>query len=187
MASTTVQPTVAQLLERNRALAKDHKPLWLIPEIRSLGLKLSSTLVITCADPRCVPERFFGLNTRDGVVVIRNAGGHVKSELTSILALDHLLTLKDILVIHHTDCGTLYFTDDEAKKDIKQRLPQSLSSAVDKMEFGTITDLEQSVVDDVAELRASPFIRKELTERATGYVFDVKTGLLTEVALKSVL
>lgn len=196
-----------------------------ISEFSTVGLDFPHTLVITCADARCSPERYLGLQPTDGVVVIRNAGGKVPHEITTILALDNLLRLDDILLVHHTgmyslysisfpeyhfkppfqhlfqnspflpyqnhilnnsqsDCGTLLYTDDGVKENLKKRLPSEFTAEIDAMKFGGITNLEQSVTDNLAALRASPFIRKELGDRARGFVFDIKTGLLTEVAAK---
>jgi len=173
--------SIETFLERNKTSAADHKAYPLISEFAGVGVEFPHTLVLTCADPRCIPESFLGLKFGDGVVVLRNAGGHVTPEITSILALDNLLGIKDLLVIHHTDCGTLFYKNDQVKEVIKSRVHTSHHAAIDNMEFGAITDIKQSVLDDLNALKANELVRKEIKDGSRGFVFDIQTGLLEEV------
>jgi carbonic anhydrase len=84
-----------------------------------------------------------------------------------------------MMIVHHTDCGALQYTDEGVEEVLRTRAPES--SEIKDMKFGAITDVPQSVKDDLTVLKASPLVREELKENASGYVFDVKTGLLTPV------
>ena len=75
----------------------------------------------------------------DGVIIIRNAGGHVKNAINDILALDSFVGITDILVIHHTDCGTLHFKDPVIREELKARFPKK-KSEIDGMVFGSIDE-----------------------------------------------
>jgi len=172
--------TVAnQLLERNRVSAVEHQPIPYFSELPSLGLDMPHTLILTCADPRLAPEKFLDLGPV-GPIFIRNVCGHVTPALNDIVALDRLVTIDNLLIIHHTDCGSLAFQDEEVRADLKKRVPEK-SKEIEGMSFGAITDVEQSVKDDLAVLRTSPFVRRGLAERSVGFVYDLKTGVLSPV------
>lgn len=96
----------------------------------------------------------------------------------SILALDALVKFSEIMIVHHTDCGALQFTNEGVKGGLKARVPQN-GAEIESMEFGAITDVPTGLIDDLAYLKKSPYMRKELLERTYGFVFDIKTGLLT--------
>ncbi|OCL12161.1 carbonic anhydrase [Glonium stellatum] len=173
-----MSPTVAELLERNRQLAATHEPSPTLSEMGKEGKSPPKILIVTCVDPRCNPAEFLGLNTGDALV-FRNICGHITPVLKDIAAFDVFLGLSDIMVIHHTDCGATHFTDDFIRDGLKKRFPTN--GDIDSMSFGAITDLEQSVKDDLEILRKSPLITKELAERSVGFVYDIKSGLLTAV------
>jgi carbonic anhydrase len=71
------------------------------------------------------------------VVVVRNAGGHAKQSLRSILVVDFLMGLRDIIVVHHTDCGTTKFRDEQIRASLKERIPDQ-GKEIDAMIFGEI-------------------------------------------------
>jgi len=167
--------TVQNLVERNRQVATQHQPLPFFSESTSLP----SILIYTCADPRCVPERFLDLKAGEAVVV-RNVAGHVAPNLLDAVALDVAVGgLKEVMVIHHTDCGALHFKNDDIRQVLRGRVGDQ--SEVLQKSFGAISDIEQGVRDDCELFRSSPLIRKELASSVSGYIFDVKTGLLTEI------
>jgi carbonic anhydrase len=97
----------------------------------------------------------------------------------SIAVSQEMLGTREIVVIHHTECGSVRITNDS----IRQRLTESLGSdggrAAGEIDFLPFTDLEQSVRDDMAILKSSPLLRPE-TE-ISGFIFDVKTGRLQQV------
>lgn len=168
-------PTVEQLIERNKQYAASASPLPFISELASEKLPTPDIVVLTCADPRCIPEQFLGLGTLEAVIM-RNVCGHAAPALNDIIALDHFLGFTDIMVVHHTDCGALHFTDEQVRKTIRKRGPNDKS--VDDATFGAIKNLEQSVRDDLAVIKSYPLLRKELADRSHGYIYDIKTGLL---------
>jgi carbonic anhydrase len=130
--------------------------------------------VLACMDARLVPSRILGLKEGDAHI-IRNAGGVVDDDaIRSLTISQNLLGTQEIILIHHTDCGMLTFTDDELadklEHDTGQR-PQWRAHA--------FSDVEQDVRDSIARLRESPFLPNKDSIR--GFVFDVKTGELHEV------
>ena len=129
--------------------------------------------VVACMDARLDPARFLGLEEGDAHV-IRNAGGRAADAIRSLVISQQLLGTREIVVVHHTDCGMLSFTDDQ----LRQKLHDELGVDAD-LEFLPFADLEQSVRDDVATLRASPLLLKDAPVR--GFIYDVKTGRLREV------
>ncbi|MBE3558487.1 MAG: carbonic anhydrase [Ktedonobacteraceae bacterium] len=131
--------------------------------------------VLACMDARLDPARILGLEEGDAHV-IRNAGGRAADALRSLIISEQLLGTETIVIIHHTDCGMLTFTDE----DLRTRLRQTLHADADHVAFLPFKDLEQSVRDDIAFLRASPFIPASIEIR--GFLYDVKSGRLHEVA-----
>ncbi|WP_038038258.1 beta-class carbonic anhydrase [Thermorudis peleae] len=131
--------------------------------------------IVTCMDARLDPAKFLGLEEGDAHV-IRNAGGRVTADvLRSLIISQQFLGTREILVIHHTDCGMLTFTDEQ----LRQRLREQFGVPADDWAFLPFTDLEQSVRDDIALIRRSPFIVPETT--VTGWIYDVRTGKLLPV------
>ena len=131
--------------------------------------------VITCMDARLLPSRILGLEEGDAHV-IRNAGGRAEDALRSLVISQRLLGTQEVLVVHHTDCGMLTF-DNPTLYGICQADLGADASDIDFLPFG---DLEQSVREDVELIRSSPLIAKDTP--VTGFVYDVKTGKIHEVA-----
>lgn len=99
-------PTVQELLARHAKGQASHEPITTIEERVKAGGQAPKVFVVTCADPRCIPEKFLHLETWE-VVVLRTAGSDVQAALPSIIAIDSLFELDEIMVINHTDCGAL--------------------------------------------------------------------------------
>ena len=150
--------------------------------------------ILTCMDARLDPAKYAGLAEGDAHV-IRNAGGRASDDAIRSLVISYkLLGTREWFVIHHTDCGMETFTDEI----IRGLLAQSLKTAsVDAdgwhdtgegpgsteaqfMSFLTISNLEQSVVDDVQRIRSHPLVPRDIP--IYGYIYDVKSGRLLEVA-----
>lgn len=129
-------PTVADLILRNTQYKAHHNPIATLQERAGSGLKGPSVAIVTCADPRCMPEEFLKLKIWDAVV-IRTAGANVKTALPSLIAIDELVGLQEIMVINHTDCGAQIFRDDSIRTSLKERA-LNMSSDIDEMEFGQI-------------------------------------------------
>src|SRR5436309_8759309 len=105
--------------------------------------------VLTCMDARLLPSRFLGLEEGDAHV-IRNAGGRASDDAIRSLAISQqLLGTREVVVIHHTDCGMLTFTNEQLRAKLKSELGAD-AAGVDFLPF---SDLEQSVRDDLERLR----------------------------------
>ena len=130
--------------------------------------------VLACMDARLNPYGALGLEEGDAHV-IRNAGGVVTDdEIRSLAISQRLLGTEEIILIHHTDCGMLTFTDDQFKRQIQDETgikPQWAAEA-----FG---DLDEDVRQAIARIEASPFIPNKHSVR--GFVYDVSNGRLREV------
>src|SRR5881394_468640 len=114
--------------------------------------------VLTCMDARLDPARILGLEEGDAHV-IRNAGGRASEDaIRSLVISQQLLGTNTVVVIHHTDCGMLTFSN----ADLRTKLKQELNANADHIDFLPFKDLEQSVRDDVAKLKASPLIPKNV-------------------------
>ncbi|BBZ66354.1 carbonic anhydrase [Mycolicibacterium insubricum] len=133
--------------------------------------------VVACMDARLNVYRILGL--ADGEAhVIRNAGGVVTDdEIRSLAISQRLLGTREIILIHHTDCGMLTFTDDEFKRAIQDDTGVKPNWAAE-----AFPDVEQDVRQSLRRIEASPFVTKH--ESARGFVFDVATGRLNEVFLR---
>lgn len=132
--------------------------------------------VVACMDARLDVYRILGLG--DGEAhVIRNAGGVITDdEIRSLAIGQRLLGTREIILIHHTDCGMLTFTDDEFKKAIQDETgikPEWAAEAFD--------DIAEDVRQSLRRIEASPFVTKH--ESLRGFIFDVATGRLDEVTL----
>ena len=133
------------------------------------------TAVVACMDARLNVYGMLGLKEGESHV-IRNAGGVVADDAIRSLAISQrLLGTTEIILIHHTDCGMLTFTDDAFKRSIQDETgikpPWSAES---------FTDLEEDVRQSIARIKASPFIPHK--DAIRGFVFDVATGKLNEVS-----
>ncbi|OBB90845.1 carbonic anhydrase [Mycobacterium sp. 852002-40037_SCH5390672] len=132
--------------------------------------------VVACMDARLDVYRILGLHEGDAHV-IRNAGGVVTDDVIRSLAISQrLLGTREIILIHHTDCGMLTFTDDDFKRSIQEETGIKPGWAAEA--FG---DLAEDVRQSLRRLEASPFVTKHVSAR--GFVFDVATGKLNEVTL----
>ena len=131
--------------------------------------------ILTCMDARLDPAKFLGLEEGDAHV-IRNAGGRASEDaLRSLIISANLLGTREFLVIHHTDCGLHTSTDEQ----IREQLHRTLNADASAIDFLTFRDLDESVRQDVATIRSSPLIPKDV--RVSGFVYDVRTGRLREV------
>jgi carbonic anhydrase len=130
--------------------------------------------VLACMDARLDVYRLLGLHTGEAHV-IRNAGGVVTDDaIRSLTISQRLLGTTEIILVHHTDCGMLTFTDDIFKADI-----HSDTGIKPHWSAEAFSDLEEDVRQSIARIKASPFVPSKDSVR--GFVFDVATGKLTEV------
>jgi carbonic anhydrase len=156
-----------ELLANNARYAETfHGPLPLPPS-RNLA-------VLACMDARINVYGILGLQEGEAHV-IRNAGGVVTDdEIRSLAISQRLLGTREIILIHHTDCGMLTFTDDEFKNGIQEETGIKPEWAAE-----AFSDLETDVRQSINRIKASAFIPH--TDQVRGFVFDVATGKLDEV------
>jgi carbonic anhydrase len=132
--------------------------------------------ILACMDARLNPYGLLGLQEGDAHV-IRNAGGVVTDdEIRSLAISQRLLGTEEIILIHHTDCGMLTFTDDDFKRSIQEDTGIKPEWAAE-----AFPDLEEDVRQSLRRIEASPFVTKH--ESLRGFIFDVATGKLNEVSL----
>lgn len=130
--------------------------------------------VLACMDARINVYAALGIQEGDSHV-IRNAGGVVtEDEIRSLAISQRLLGTKEIILIHHTDCGMLTFTDDEFKASIHAEVGIKPAWAAE-----AFNDLDADVKQSINRIKQSPFIPHKDSVR--GFVFDVATGRLREV------
>ena len=158
-----------EYLKNNEAYAKAFTgPLPLPPS--------KHVAVVACMDARLDVYRILGLAEGEAHV-IRNAGGVVTDdEIRSLAISQRLLGTTEIILIHHTDCGMLTFTDDEFEQQIQGDTglkPQWAAEA--------FADLDEDVRQSLRRIESSPFVTRH--ESLRGFVFDVATGRLDEVTL----
>src|SRR5437660_2933820 len=160
---------VQEFLKANDAYASTfHRGDLAMPPARHVA-------VLVCMDARIDPARALGLEEGDAHV-IRNAGGRADDALRSLVISEQLLGTTEIVVIHHTDCGMLTFSNE----DLHSKVKQELHADADHIDFLPFKDVEQSVRDDVTLLRNSPLIPQSIA--ISGFIYDVKDGRLHSVA-----
>lgn len=156
------------LLEKNVRYAENFdKGSLPLPPARNLA-------VVACMDARLDTHKLLGLEEGDAHV-IRNAGGVISDDVIRSLTISQrLLGTREVILIHHTDCGMLTFRDDDVKDAIEA--DTGLRPAFSLEAFG---DLEQDVRQSISRIQASPFIPNK--DQIRGFVYDCATGRLNEV------
>ena len=131
--------------------------------------------VVACMDARLDTHKLLGLQEGDAHV-IRNAGGVVTDDvIRSLVISQRLLGTREIVLVHHSDCGMMTFRDDDVKDEIQADTGLRPSFAMES--FG---DLEGDVRQSIARIQASPFI--PVKDQIRGFVYDCATGRLNEVS-----
>jgi carbonic anhydrase len=131
--------------------------------------------IVACMDARLVPAKMLGFEEGD-VHVIRNAGGRASDDAIRSLVISYkLLGTREFMVIHHTDCGMLTFTNDQ----LREMLMKDLKADASRIDFLPFGDVDDSVRKDVDHIRSSPLIPRDIPVR--GFVYEVKSGRLREV------
>ena len=157
-----------QLLRNNEAYAKSFKKGSLpLPPSRKVA-------VLACMDARLDVHKILGLEEGEAHV-IRNAGGVATDDaIRSLVISQRLLGTQEIILIHHTDCGMLTFTDDEVKKKI-----QSETGIRPQFALEAFPNLDEDVRQSIGRINASPFVPRK--DRIRGFVYDIKTARLREI------
>ena len=129
--------------------------------------------IVACMDARLNPYGLLGLQEGDAHV-IRNAGGVITDdEIRSLSISQRLLGTEEIVLIHHTDCGMLTFTDDDFKRSVQDDTGIKPEWAAE-----AFPDLDEDVRQSIARIKASPFIPRK---NVRGFVYQVEDGKLREV------
>jgi carbonic anhydrase len=157
------------LLDNNAAYVSTFdKPNLPLPPARKLA-------VLACMDARLDPAKVLGLTEGDAHV-IRNAGGVVSDDALRSLAISqNLLGTEEIVLIHHTDCGMLTFTDNEFADKLEDETGERPEWPVH-----TFEDLDANVRASIERIKRSPFVPR--TDSIRGFVYEVETGQLREVS-----
>lgn len=177
-----------EVLNANEAYAADfgEKANLALPPARKFA-------ILTCMDARLDPAKYAGLAEGDAHV-IRNAGGRASDDAIRSLVISHkLLGTAEWFVIHHTDCGMEYFTDDVIRNLLSKSLATATvdadgwknvteeggSEEAKHISFLTISNQAQSIVEDVKRIKNHPLVPSYIP--VYGYIYDVKTGKLIEI------
>ena len=157
-----------ELLRNNEAYAESFEKGDLpLPPARGVA-------VVACMDARLDVHKMLGLEEGDAHV-IRNAGGVITDdEIRSLAISQRLLGTSEIILVHHTDCAMLTFTDDELKAQIQEDVGVKPHFSME-----SFSDLEEDVRQSIRRIQASPFIPSKDSVR--GFVYEVETGRLREV------
>ncbi|KAG9255591.1 carbonic anhydrase [Emericellopsis atlantica] len=130
-------------------------------------------LVLTCMDARLDVFRMLGLQIGEAHV-IRNGGGRVPDALRSIICSQQLLETREIIIVHHTDCGFTHFNEEELRSKIRK----DMNHVADHLAFMPFTDVKQSVLDDIHLLKNEPLV---MNVPITGYVYHTEVGKLERI------
>jgi carbonic anhydrase len=158
-----------ELLHNNKAYAESFEKGDLpLPPARGVA-------VVACMDARLDVHKILGLQEGDAHV-IRNAGGVITDdEIRSLTISQRLLGTREIILIHHTDCGMLTFSDDELKAQIHEDVGLKPHFSME-----SFSDLEEDVRQSMRRIQSSPFIPHK--ESVRGFIYEVETGRLREVS-----
>jgi carbonic anhydrase len=161
---------IDEALSANATIADDYDPDRGKPPAPKIA-------IVTCADPRLSSiERMLGLAEAD-VDMIRNFGTVIDDDAVRSLVLStRLLGTKEIMIINHTDCGMLRFTDSEMEERLRKATRQA---PIAPARFYSFTDAEENTREQIQKARSHPWISREVPVR--GFVYDVRTGRLSEV------
>ncbi|KAF9516381.1 hypothetical protein BS47DRAFT_1292441 [Hydnum rufescens UP504] len=138
-------------------------------------------IIITCMDARIVPSQALGLAEGE-TFVVRNVGGRTVEAIRSLVIAQQFFGTKEIIVLHHTDCGLLRFKDPQVHEKLKANPPRKnvpIASTVDSMVFLPISDTQVTLKEDVEFLKGHPLLYED--SQITGWIFDVKDGKVTKV------
>jgi carbonic anhydrase len=180
---------LTDVLEANRKYSSDFgdKGKLALPPARSFA-------ILTCMDARLDPAKYAGLAEGDAHV-IRNAGGRASDDAIRSLVISYkLLGTREFFVIHHTDCGMEFFSNDAIRGLLASSLETAKltpsgfedlgkgpgSRAGEYIEWLTIADQKQAVIDDVERIRNHPLVPKTIP--VYGFIYDVRSGRLIAVA-----
>lgn len=129
-------------------------------------------------DARIIPSAAFGIDIGDAHV-IRNAGGSARDAFRSILISQQLLGTREILLVKHTGCGMLTFTNEDAHALVSQALGGTAAAEIATLDFLPFANVEEAVKEDLAFLKKQSAVPKEIA--ISGWVYEVETGKVRQV------
>jgi len=176
-----VTGALVEMLARNIKFSKTYTaPPPLMEMITGMRASGAGVVVLSCSDPRLNPYQVLGIDGKTvRATMVRNAGGRAFDAIRSLAVLQTIGAPGTIVVMHHTDCGMTHFHDDAIKEALLEIAPQEKAS-LEASKFGEIKgSIEESVLEDLALIRASPLIKK--TTQIVGLKYDIFTGVLTQV------
>ena len=161
---------IDQALSANATIARGYDPSRGNPPTPKIAM-------VTCADPRLSGiEQMLGLAEPD-VDMIRNFGTVIDDDAVRSLVLStHLMGSREIMIINHTDCGMLKFTDGDMENRLRKETGQA---PIAPAKFYSFTDAVANTKEQIQKVRSHPWISPDVPVR--GFVYDVKTGRLSEV------
>jgi carbonic anhydrase len=161
---------IDEALSANATIANHYDPDSVKPPAPKIA-------IVTCADPRLSNiGRMLGL-TEDDVDMIRNFGTVIDDDaVRSLILSTRLIGSREIMIVNHTDCGMLRFTDEEMEERLRKATGQA---PIAPARFYSFTDAEQNTKEQIQKARSHPWISQEVPIR--GFVFDVHTGRVSEV------
>ncbi len=169
MTDETPAPFTPEMLEAAKAFPARYAPYDSAAPVRHVA-------VVACMDARLDLFGLFGLKTGDAHL-IRNAGGVVTDDvIRSLVISQRKLGTREVLLVHHTDCGQLTYTDDELRNDLLSETGYKPSWTPE-----SFSDIEADLRQSLRRVLASPFLPHR--DHVRGFVFEVETGRLREIAL----
>ena len=138
------------------------------------GAPAGKIAIVTCMDARIETGTLLGLKEGDAHI-IRNAGGIVTDDvIRSLMISQHLLGTREVMLIQHTQCGMMTFSDEELKNRIEKE-----SGSRPHFDIGSFTHLEQEIRNSVIRIKETPLIPH--TDSVRGFIYDVENGTLQEI------
>jgi carbonic anhydrase len=164
-----------------------HSSVFLLPVSLQSCVEIAITYIgvhiVACLDSRCNPYDIFNLTIAEAIVA-RNPGGRVWSALNDIVALDARFGIQQLVLLQHTDCGTSHLTEELVHERIAEAAEPTTDKTLkvrDEVVRYTISHGEEGVREDMALLKASKFLRRDLVDRTVGFWMDTTTGLVKKV------
>ncbi|KAK0274657.1 hypothetical protein LTR91_005702 [Friedmanniomyces endolithicus] len=172
--------SVVEMLARNTKFAQAYKaPPGLMQMASTMKASGAGVVVVSCSDPRLNPYQILGIDQTLKATMVRNAGGRVFDALRTLAVLQTIGSPGTIVVMHHTDCGVTHYHDSKIREALSELAPKD-KAAIEATKFGEIKgSIEESVIEDLEILRASPWIKK--STQLIGLKYDIDTGKLEVV------
>ncbi|PPQ74021.1 hypothetical protein CVT26_006960 [Gymnopilus dilepis] len=153
----------------------------------TLGQPTKKMVIVACMDTRIDPAKQLGIDLGEALV-IRNAGASTREALRSIVISQRLLGVREVAVVHHTDCGQFTFTNESITEQVKSEAKgnSTITKAVDDLQFlNYYSNVDESVTGDVKFLKESPLLVEGTL--ITGWVYDVYTGKVMSLVVHSLI